>query len=380
MPSGDILARRTRVLLVEDSDTDAVLIQAHLKKGGPEVIVQREDRLESGIRKIDQGGIDVILLDLNLPDSAGLDTFRAVHARAGRIPIIVLSGQDNVDLATHAVAQGAQDYLPKAEANRSSLARSVRYAIERTRWQRAEQELNAAGEIQRRLFPQQAPAIAGFDIYGHCEPAHSAGGDYFDYFQMCDGGWGIVVADVSGHGIGSSLIMSETRAILRTLARTYTNVGDILTRANDVLSEDLHHNVFVALLLVHLLPEQKRVHYASAGHPAVLLDEFGKIKARINSADPPLGVLEHRQFATLGDLCIDEHETLLLYTDGIVEAFDEQEEQFGEARLIDIVASSMDRSSREVVQEIFESVRAHASETSHLDDRTAVILKATDVS
>ena len=200
-------ARTTHVLLIEDSDTDALLIEAHLKKGGLDVAVQREKRLSTGLNQIDEGKVDVILLDLNLPDSSGLETFLQIHDRAVKIPIIVLSGQDNVDLAVDAVAQGAQDYLPKAEANRSSLARSVRYAIERARRQRAEQELSAAGEIQRRLFPQQAPEIAGFDIYGHCEPAHSAGGDYFDFFPMCDGGWGIVIADVSGHGIGPALII-----------------------------------------------------------------------------------------------------------------------------------------------------------------------------
>ena len=240
----------TRILLIEDSNTDALLIQIALEKGGRGLQVRREDRLESGLAHLDRGDIDVILLDLNLPDSSGLDTFRSVHRQAMHLPIVILSGQEDVQLAVDAVSLGAQDYLPKGEANRSSLMRSIRYAIERSRRQRAEQELTAAGEIQRRLFPQSPPQVPGFDIHGRCEPANLAGGDYFDYFPMGHDGLGVVVADVSGHGIGPALIMSETRAVLRTLATTYEDVGDILTRANQVLAEDLHHNVFVALLLM----------------------------------------------------------------------------------------------------------------------------------
>lgn len=375
MPGADDSATPTRILLIEDSNTDALLIQSHLRKADATFQVRREDRLETGFRQLDRGDVDVVLLDLNLPDSTGLDTFRAVHRHAMHLPIVILSGQEDVELAVDAVGLGAQDYLTKAEANRSSLARSIRYAIERSRRQRAEQELTAAGEIQRRLFPQSSPAIPGFDIHGRCEPANLAGGDYFDYFPMGQNGLGVVVADVSGHGIGPALIMSETRAVLRTLATTYEDVGDILTRANQVLAEDLHHNVFVALLLIYLQPEQRMIHYASAGHPGVLLDGQGKLRQRIQSPDPPLGIVEGRQFATLGDVTLNSHDTLLLYTDGIVETFNEQEEQFGEPRLIATVADFTGQSSQATIDEIFDRVHHFASEASYQDDMTAVVLK-----
>ncbi|MCA9148772.1 MAG: response regulator, partial [Planctomycetales bacterium] len=281
----------TRILLIEDSNTDALLIQAHLKKADPSFVVKRELNLADGLAHVSRGETDVILLDLNLPDSAGLETFSALYRRALQVPIVVLSGQDDVELAVDAVSLGAQDYLPKGEANRSSLARSVRYAIERARRQRAEQELTAAGEIQRRLFPQRSPHLDGYDLYGRCEPANSAGGDYFDYFPMDDGRWGIVVADVAGHGIGPALIMSETRAILRSLATTHNDPGQILTRANQVLTEDLHNNIFVALLLACLEPATAELQFASAGHPGLLLDPSGAVAQKFLSADPPLGVL-----------------------------------------------------------------------------------------
>ncbi len=375
MPGGEDRAIPTRILLIEDSNTDALLIQSHLKKADAAFQVRREDRLESGLTTLDRGDVDVILLDLNLPDSAGLDTFRAVHRHTMHLPIVILSGQEDVQLAVQAVSLGAQDYLPKGEANRSSLMRSIRYAIERSRRQRAEQELTAAGEIQRRLFPQNPPTVSGFDIHGRCEPANLAGGDYFDYFPMGEHGLGVVVADVSGHGIGPALIMSETRAVLRTLATTYEDVGDILTRANQVLADDLHHNVFVALLLIYLQPEKQTIHFASAGLPGVLLDPQGQIRERIASPDPPLGIVDHRNFATLGEVALHADDTLLLYTDGIVEMFNEQEEQFGEHRLIATVADLAQESSRKTIDEIFHRVHDFASEAAYQDDMTAVIVK-----
>ncbi|MDG2385561.1 MAG: SpoIIE family protein phosphatase [Pirellulaceae bacterium] len=375
MSNADQVAK-TRVLLIEDSDTDALLIQAHLRKAGLPVAIRREDRLSTGLRQIDLGNVDVVLLDLNLPDSSGLDTFRAIHNRAVQTPIIVLSGQDDIDVAVAAVSQGAQDYLTKSEANRSTLARSVRYAIERFRRQQIEQELTAAGEIQRRLFPQQAPMVPGFDIYGRCEPAVSAGGDYFDFFPMCDGGLGIVVADVSGHGLGPSLIMSETRAILRTLAISFSNVGDILTRANQVLCDDLHDNIFVALILVHLNPKTREVRFASAGHPALLLDQSGRIQQRLQSKDPPLGVIADRQFSTEVDVHLAAGDALLLYTDGIIETIDEEDRQFGEKMMVETVASMQSRSSRAAVDELFKRVHDYASDTGHRDDQTVVVVTA----
>ena len=230
---------KTRILLVEDSETDALLIQAHLKKVDADFLVDRVTTLAEATHRVGRRDVDVVLLDLNLPDSSGLETFERLHRRLMTLPIVVLSGHDDLELALEAVSLGAQDYLPKNEISRSTLVRCVRYAIERARRQRVEQELTAAGEIQRRLFPQRSPSVSGFDIYGRCEPANLAGGDYFDYFPVCGDRWGIVVADVSGHGIGPALIMSETRAILRTLATSCDNVGEMLTRTNDVLSPGL---------------------------------------------------------------------------------------------------------------------------------------------
>ncbi len=366
----------TRILLIEDSNTDAMLIEAQLKRADPSFQVRREYRLADGLLHLERGDVDVVLLDLNLPDSTGLETFRAFHRAALQMPVVVLSGQDDVSLALEAVSLGAQDYLPKGEANRSSLARSIRYAIERSRRQKAEQELAAAGEIQRRLFPQHSPQLHGFDIHGRCEPANSAGGDYFDFFPMAGDRLAIVVADVAGHGIGPALIMSETRAILRSLAKTHADVGEILTHANQVISEDLHNHVFVALILICLDANSGELCYASAGHPGLLLDHEAQLKQRIQSTDPPLGVVDDRRFRTHPGLRLAHGERLVLFTDGIVEAFNEQEVQFGECRLLETLRETCEQSSQAIVDELFRRVDSFAHENAYQDDKTVVIVKA----
>ena len=111
----------------------------------------------------------------------------------------------------------------------------------------ASEEFRAAQEIQQRLYPLHSPSLAGFDIAGALYPAKDAAGDYFDYIPMADGRLGIVVGDVSSHGMGPALLMSETRACLRTLAQVHSDVGEILTRTNRVLAMDTADFHFVTL-------------------------------------------------------------------------------------------------------------------------------------
>jgi sigma-B regulation protein RsbU (phosphoserine phosphatase) len=169
--------------------------------------------------------------------------------------------------------------------------------------------------------------------------------------------------------------MSETRAILRSLATTYRDPGNVLTRANQVLSEDLHNNIFVALIFVCLDPQAGRLLYASAGHPGLLFDAQGQLRCRIRSEDPPLGVIDDHDFETHEYCHFRPGDTLLLYTDGIIEAFNQRDEQFGEHQLVETISNMMGQSSRKTVNEIFDRVRRFSGETAYQDDMTAVLVR-----
>ena len=288
---------RVRILLVEDDPEDVWIMRNLLSDrwDGPFELVHVE-LLSAGVERCAEATFDIILLDLTLPDSRGLETFFVMHANANDVPIVVLSGYDDETTAVKAVQAGAQDYLVKGKVDDNLLVRSIRYAIERSRRRRVEQalrdaseEFRAAQEIQQRLYPLHSPSLAGFDIAGALYPAKDAAGDYFDYIPMADGRLGIVVGDVSSHGMGPALLMSETRACLRTLAQAHSDVGEILTCANRVLVMDTGDIHFVTLALVALDPRTRTIVYASAGQRGYVLHAAGNVTV-LDSTSIPLGI------------------------------------------------------------------------------------------
>jgi sigma-B regulation protein RsbU (phosphoserine phosphatase) len=262
----------------------------------------------------------------------------------------------------------------------SAIAAQLGGVIQR---KRAEQELReneeqfrVAREIQQRLFPKSAPSLAGFDIAGVSHAAEATGGDYFDYLPMLQDRLGVVVGDVTGHGIGPALLMAETRAYLRILARNREDVGEILTRANLVLAEDIGYERFITMLLVGLDPHQRAFSYANAGHPAgYVLGASGEIKAELKRTGLPLGIKPDMDYPPARAHALSAGDIILLLTDGIEEAMSPDETIFGAERILETVRANRERSAREIADALYGAVRAFAQNRPQLDDVTAVVIK-----
>jgi serine phosphatase RsbU (regulator of sigma subunit) len=376
--------KTVRILLVEDNRGDVRLIQELLgEASGFPYELENADRLAGGMARLARGGIDIVLLDLTLPDARGLDTFLRLHGVAPKVPTVLLSGLDDENLAIKAVQRGAEDYLVKGRMDASGLVRAIRYAIERTRRRFAEHTLRAtevklrmARQIQQKLFPAASPALAGYDIAGGAYCAEATGGDYFDYIPMTGGGLGVVIADVSGHGFGPALLMASTRAYLRALAQTHSSVADILTLANRFLAEEMPEDCFVTLLLARLDPPGRALVYASAGHPTgYLLDAAGQVKTQLESTGIPLGIEPDGAFFNSPEIRLEPGDLVLLLTDGIIEARAGDEGHFGLGRAFDVVRRHRDRPAREVITELYLAVRDFCRDKSPLDDVTAIVVK-----
>lgn len=376
--------QRCRILLVEDDPDDVWVMRSLLgdRWDGPFELVNVE-LLSAGIRRCAEDFFDVVLLDLALPDSQGLETFLAMHAHAGGVPIVVLSGYDDEITAMKAVQAGAEDYLVKGQVNDNLLVRSIRYAIERNRRNKAEEalattseEFRAAQEIQQRLYPTEAPQLDGFDVAGALHPARATAGDYFDYIPMLDRCVGVVVGDVSGHGMGPALLMSETRACLRTLAQSYSDVGEILTRANRVLAADTGDFHFVTLALARLDPLARSLVYASSGQRGYLLHDGERVTV-LDSTSLPLGVSQDTHVPAGQPTVLQPGEIVTFFTDGVFEAESPGRVRFGAERALRVIQSEREQPARAIVNALYEQIAGFTRHQPQRDDMTMVVIKAT---
>lgn len=256
----------------------------------------------------------------------------------------------------------------------------IRNITERKRAERELQEhqeqFRVAREIQQRLFPKSAPECNGFDIAGASFPAEATGGDYFDYIPMPGGKVGVVVGDVTGHGVGPALLMAETRAYLRVLAAKWEDPGEILTRANRILAEDVGTERFITLFLGCIDSRTRTFTYASAGHPpGYVLDADGKIKATLKRTGVPLGMRPENVFSSAVAMTLVTGDLILLLTDGIEEATAPDDSLFGTERVIETVRAHRQAKAHDILQALYEAVRAFAGNGPQVDDITAIVLK-----
>ena len=280
---------------------------------------------------------------------------------------------------------GAKDYIMKGNLARlvPAVERELHEAAVHRDRKRAEdqlretqEEFRVAREIQQRLFPKTSPQPGPFDIAGATHPAQATGGDYFDYVAMADGCLGIVVADVTGHGVGPALLMAETRAYLRTLAMNATDVGEILTGTHRALADDVDLERYVTLLLAKLDPRSQSLSYASAGHPTgYVLEASGAVKALLKPTGVPFGAPLKAPYAAAPPIPLAAGDIVLLVTDGIEEATSPDNQFFGAQRILDVVRSHTRNTAQEILQALEDAVREFSHNQPQLDDMTVAVVK-----
>jgi len=374
-----------RVLVVEDSELDAKVLEGLLAAGGYTIEADRVETAGQMTDALRDGDWDIILADYNLPDFSAPEALRLLQESGRDIPFIVISGGIGEDLAVQIMKGGAHDYLMKGNLARlvPAVEREVREARERVRHREAESALHAAEEqmriahdVQQRLFPSSPPALLDYDLSGVSHPAEETGGDYFDYIPMPGGSMALVVGDVTGHGIGPALLMAETRAYLRILALHLENIGDILTRANRVLAADIDEEWFVTLMIVQLNPETHSLRYASAGHPPGLwLDARGELKRELPRTGIPLGMRPDTKYAASDPFDLMPGDLLALMTDGVEESMSADQELFGQKRIVDLLRARREEPAAAIVEALHQAARGHIAGQDQPDDYTTIILK-----
>jgi PAS domain S-box-containing protein len=242
--------------------------------------------------------------------------------------------------------------------------------------QKNREEFAAAREIQQRLFPKSAPEIAGFEVAGASYPAEAAGGDYYDFLPLAQGTLGLVIADVSGHGVGPSLLMAEARAYLRLLARSDDGPAGLLTRANAALAEDLGGGNYITMLLARIDPSSRTLSYASAGHPpGFVIGADGAVLAELRRTGPPLGQRSGFSFGEGPPLHLNSGDLLVFLTDGIAESM-RGNECFGRERTLAVAREHRNEPATAIVDALCGSARNFSGSAPQADDLTVVVAKA----
>ena len=237
-------------------------------------------------------------------------------------------------------------------------------------------ELDLASMVQKRLYPASDPDIPGYDLAGAVFPAEATSGDYYDFVPLPDGTVVIVVADVSGHGLGPALVMAETRAYLRSLTRTTDDLVTITSGLNDFLHADLQDNHFVTMLIARLDPSDGRLDFVNAAHPAgAIVTDSGELVASLPSKCLPLGMFGDIWKCVLQQAEIGAGEIAVFATDGVLECESPDGEEFGGDRLLEVVSRHRRATAAEIVAEVHRAVREFREGERQEDDVTVVVCK-----
>jgi putative ABC transport system permease protein len=268
----------------------------------------------------------------------------------------------------------------------SSIAGQIAFVIENARLMRriAEQdrlrrEVEIAATVQRRLFPQQPPRVDGFQVAGTCLPAREVGGDYYDYFALDDGEILLAVADVAGKGLGPALVMSSVQAALRTIASPATDLSEMAARMNRLLCESTAGNSYATLFCARLDPMTRRLTYVNAGHcPPVVCRFRGNVCTEtmlLQTGGPVVGLFTESVYRE-GTVNLRNGDLLVVYTDGVSEAMNGHDEEFGEARLLSAVIGSSHVELETLCADVLRHLRQWRGQTPQYDDQTLLFLRA----
>lgn len=294
-------------------------------------------------------------------DSAALRELRASEIR---LVLPLLSQGELLGVVNLGQRLSDQDYSSDDRALLSNLATSagpaVRVAqlvrqqqLEALARERLEQELRIARLVQQTLLPQELPALEGWHIAAHYRPARSVGGDFYDFIQLNDGKLALVIGDVTDKGVPAALVMASTRATLRGVAFDYAahehphtdggeasaavSPGEVLARANDLICPDIPPKMFITCFYAVLDPKTGFLQYANAGHDVPYVRR-GNETLELRARGMPLGLLPGMPYE-VQELQLEPGDSILFYSDGLVEAHNPQREMFGFPRLSEYVSN-----------------------------------------
>ena len=381
--------RPAKILVVDDEPDLEILVRQKFRRRirrGEFEFTFAQNGLEALERLAENPELEMILSDINMPRLDGLSLLNALGEVNPEIRAVMVSAYGDMDNIRTAMNRGAFDFVTKPidfDDLETTIDKTLRHSrvmrealSSQNQLQALRQELNIAHSMQLSILPTAFPCTPQFEVHGRVIPAKEVGGDFYDIYRLDDGRLGIVIADVSGKGIPAALFMMVCRTLLKGIAIGMGSPAGALTEANLLLHAENQESMFVTVFYGVFNPRTGTLTYANAGHePPVLRRTDGSTETLPFTGGVPLGIV--------GDMEFEERTSVLapgdvafLFTDGVTEALNESEEEFGNARVHDTIAGFEPGPARDAVEALVRTVVQFSGEADQFDDLTCLVLKA----
>ena len=387
-PSG----AQARLLVVDDNEDNRYTLIMRLQLEGYENITAADDG-ESALELLRTQDFDLVLLDVMMPKIDGYQVLRRLKT-AGQlhnIPVIMISALNEIDSVVRCIELGAVDYLAKP-FDPVLLKARVGASLEKKRLRdevaahlaRMESDLELARELQLSMLPsdfEKLTAAQRLEIFATMEPAREVGGDLYDFFEIDDGRLCFLIGDVSGKGAAAALFMARAKNVVRLIARLLRGAhglvptpAEIIAAVNQELCQDNTGMMFVTLFFGILDPATGEIGFVNAGHNPPYHLAGDKIVPITEFSGRALGVRSNSAYET-GNLRLAPGDAIVLYTDGVTEAFNNNDQMFSEERLEAVLRDVAGGRPEAIITAVSRAVRAFADGAEQSDDITAAVIR-----
>lgn len=368
-----------RILIADDQPDLLDALRLLLKADGLQM--EAVTSPEAALTALASGPYDLLLMDLNYTGDTtsgteGIDLLARVQALDSTLPIVVMTGWGSVDLAVEAMRRGVRDFVQKPWDNAQLLA-TLRAEIEggRERRRQAEddrREFEEARRIQRKLLPASMPLLEGGEIAAQWQPASGVGGDCFDAIGFGPTRLALCIADVVGKGIPAALLMSNLQAAVRAFATEAAQPAELCHQVNRILCGRISEGRFISFFYCKVDTSLGLLTYSNAGHYLPLVVHADGSTSRLSEGGPVLGVFADATYAQ-AHVQITSGDRIILFTDGVTEARNAADEEYGEERLLAAAVASRACSAPALEARLTQDVRAFTSGDLQ-DDATLIVL------
>ncbi len=369
------------ILLVDDNPTNLQVLFQTLEGVGCKLLIAKNGEIALSIAG--KALPDLILLDIMMPDIDGYEVCRQLKASTATsgIPVIFLSALGDTEDKVKGLQLGAVDYITKPFQPDEVIARvNTHLTIHRLKREvdsqkdQLEHELKVVSEVQRKLLPKLLPAIDGFRLAVHYETSRYAGGDYYDILELPDNCWGFLIADAEGHSAPAAVLMAMTCALFRSYPGSAADPAEVLHYLNEHLCKVAEPS-FMTALYAYYDAKMQTMRIARAGHPLPMVFRNSDKKA-IELPCPgvyPLGIEPYEIEIPVTETKLEQGDRFLVYTDGLTERFNLEENTYGEERLLSLLATDSTNDPQVVIAAIMADVEQFAGKRPADDDQALLM-------